>query len=151
MFGIPMANLPSWRRLWRAAASLPESWRACRNRGGAVLCRSYEVFVRSAWRRISACSWHRTSLRDHRATTFRSYFTHRSKNLSLDDVVRKWTLPALRGWRPGNGKRRVAPCQVFKLAFAGIAGMIAIKLCRPRQLADCRRSAARPSSGCSAT
>ena len=27
-------------------------------------------------------------------TTFRSYFTHRSKNLGLNDVVRKWTVPS---------------------------------------------------------
>jgi len=61
-------------------------------------------------------------------TTFRSYFTHRSKNLSLDDVVRKWTLPAVAGVATGATVAAVAPATVFKLAFAGIAGMIAIKL-----------------------
>ena len=34
-------------------------------------------------------------------TTLRSYFTHRSKNLGLDDVVRKWTLPAIAGVATG--------------------------------------------------
>jgi uncharacterized protein len=61
-------------------------------------------------------------------TTFRSYFAHRSKNLSLDDVVRKWTLPAVAGVATGATVAAVAPATVFKLAFAGIAGMIAIKL-----------------------
>src|SRR6266852_4476155 len=34
-------------------------------------------------------------------TTLRSYFTHRSKNPGLDDVVRKWTLPAIAGVATG--------------------------------------------------
>jgi uncharacterized protein len=55
-------------------------------------------------------------------TTLRSYFTHRSRNLGLDDVVRKWTLPAI------AAVAAVAPAAVFKVAFAGIAGIIAVKL-----------------------
>jgi uncharacterized membrane protein YfcA len=61
-------------------------------------------------------------------TTLRSYFTHRSKNLGLDDVVRKWTVPAIAGVMTGAAVAAVAPAAVFKAAFAGIAGVIAAKL-----------------------
>jgi uncharacterized protein len=61
-------------------------------------------------------------------TTLRSYFTHRSRNLGLDDVVRKWTLPAIAGVATGAAVAAVAPAAVFKVAFAGIAGIIAVKL-----------------------
>jgi len=61
-------------------------------------------------------------------TTFRSYFTHRSKNIGVDDVVRKWTLPAIAGVATGAAVAAVAPATVFKVAFAVIAGVIAIKL-----------------------
>src|ERR1700684_4060247 len=30
-------------------------------------------------------------------TTFRSYFAHRAEGIGLDDVVRRWTLPAIAG------------------------------------------------------
>jgi uncharacterized membrane protein YfcA len=61
-------------------------------------------------------------------TTFRSYFTHRSKNLALDGLVRKWTLPAIAGVATGSAIAAVAPAAVFKVAFAVIAGVIAVKL-----------------------
>ena len=61
-------------------------------------------------------------------TTLRSYFTHRRKNLGLDDVVRKWTLPAIAGVATGAAVAAVAPAAVFKVAFAAIAGIIAVKL-----------------------
>jgi uncharacterized membrane protein YfcA len=61
-------------------------------------------------------------------TTFRSYFTHRSKNVGLNDVVRKWTLPAIAGVATGSALAAVAPSAVFKVAFAVIAGVIAVKL-----------------------
>lgn len=61
-------------------------------------------------------------------TTFRSYFTHRSKNVGLDDVVRKWTAPAIAGVATGAAVAAVAPAAVFKMAFAVIAGAIAAKL-----------------------
>ena len=61
-------------------------------------------------------------------TTFRSYFTHRSKNLGLDDVVRQWTLPAIAGVATGAAVAAVAPAAVFKVAFAAIASVIAVKL-----------------------
>src|SRR5712691_10507262 len=61
-------------------------------------------------------------------TTFRSYFTHRSEGIGLDDVVRKWTLPAVAGVMTGAAVAAVAPASVFKVAFAVIASVIAAKL-----------------------
>jgi uncharacterized membrane protein YfcA len=61
-------------------------------------------------------------------TALRSYAAHRSKNIGLDDVVRKWTLPAIGGVATGAAIALVAPALVFKVAFAIIAGVIAIKL-----------------------
>jgi len=61
-------------------------------------------------------------------TTFRSYFTHRSEGIGLGDVVRKWTLPAIAGVATGAAIAAVAPAAVFKLAFAIIASVIAVKL-----------------------
>src|SRR5215475_7109107 len=45
-------------------------------------------------------------------TTLRSYFTHRGKNLGLDDVVRKWTVPAIAGVATGAAVAAVAPAAV---------------------------------------
>ena len=61
-------------------------------------------------------------------TTFRSYVTHRSEGIGLDDVVRKWTLPAIAGVATGAAIAAVAPAAVFKAAFAVVAGVIAAKL-----------------------
>jgi len=61
-------------------------------------------------------------------TTFRSWFTHRSKNAGLDDVVRRWTLPAIAGVVTGVAVASVAPAAVFKAAFAVVTGVIAAKL-----------------------
>src|SRR5215831_8637366 len=66
-------------------------------------------------------------------TTFRSYFTHRSKNLGLDDVVRQWTLPAIAGVATGAAVAAVAPAAVFKVAFAAIASVFAVKLLFSRE------------------
>jgi uncharacterized protein len=66
-------------------------------------------------------------------TTLRSYFTHRRKNLGLDDVVRKWTLPAIAGVATGAAVAAVAPASVFKGAFAAITGIIAAKLLFDRE------------------
>jgi uncharacterized protein len=60
-------------------------------------------------------------------TTLRSYFAHRSKNLGLDDVVRKWTLPAVAGVTTGAAVAVVAPASAFKAAFAVIAAVVAVK------------------------
>jgi uncharacterized membrane protein YfcA len=61
-------------------------------------------------------------------TTFRSYFAHRAKGIGLDDVVRKWTLPAIAGVATGAAVAAVAPAAGFKAAFAVIASVIAAKL-----------------------
>jgi uncharacterized membrane protein YfcA len=61
-------------------------------------------------------------------TTLRSWFTHRSKNPGLDDVVRRWTLPAIAGVATGVAIATVAPAAVFKTAFAAVASVIAVKL-----------------------
>jgi uncharacterized membrane protein YfcA len=98
--------------------------------GGAVIVPVlYEVFGAfgvTADVRMQLCIG--TSLAIIVPTTLRSYFAHRSKNLSLDDVVRKWTVPAVAGVATGATIAAVAPSAVFKVAFAVIAGVIAVKL-----------------------
>jgi uncharacterized membrane protein YfcA len=69
-----------------------------------------------------------TSLAIIAPTTFRSYFTHRAEGIGLDDVVRKWTLPAIAGVATGAAVAAVAPAAVFRVAFAVIASAIAAKL-----------------------
>jgi uncharacterized protein len=66
-------------------------------------------------------------------TTLRSWFTHRSKNPGLDEVVRRWTLPAIAGVVTGVAIATVAPAVVFKVAFAVIAGVVAVKLLFSRE------------------
>jgi uncharacterized protein len=61
-------------------------------------------------------------------TTFRSYFTHRTQEIGLDDVVRQWALPAVAGVATGAAIAAVAPAAVFKASFALIAGLISVKL-----------------------
>jgi uncharacterized protein len=98
--------------------------------GGAVIVPVlYEVFGAfgvPADIRMQLCIG--TSLAIIVPTTLRSYFTHRSKNLGLDDVVRTWTVPAIAGVATGAAIAAVAPAAVFKVAFAVIAGVIAAKL-----------------------
>jgi uncharacterized protein len=98
--------------------------------GGAVIVPVlYEVFGAfgvAADVRMQLCIG--TSLAIIVPTTLRSYFAHRSNNLGLDDVVRKWTLPAIAGVATGAIVAAVAPAAVFKLAFALIAGVIAVRL-----------------------
>jgi uncharacterized protein len=61
-------------------------------------------------------------------TTFRSYFAHRAEGIGLHDVVRQWTLPAIAGVATGSALAAVAPAAVFKVAFAVLASLIAVKL-----------------------
>lgn len=61
-------------------------------------------------------------------TTLRSWFKHRSENRALDDLVRRWTLPAVAGVVTGVAIATVAPAAVFKAAFAAVAAVIAVKL-----------------------
>jgi uncharacterized protein len=98
--------------------------------GGAVIVPVlYEVFGALAVPedvRMQLCIG--TSLAIIIPTTLRSWFTHRSKNPGLDDVVRKWTLPAIAGVATGVAIATVAPAAVFKAAFAAVASVIAVKL-----------------------
>jgi uncharacterized protein len=61
-------------------------------------------------------------------TTLRSWFTHRAKNPGLDEVVRRWTLPAIAGVATGVAIATVASAAVFKAAFAAVASLVAVKL-----------------------
>jgi uncharacterized membrane protein YfcA len=61
-------------------------------------------------------------------TALRSWATHRAGNPGLDEVVRKWTPPAIAGVATGVAVATVAPAAVFKAAFAAIAGVVAAKL-----------------------
>jgi uncharacterized membrane protein YfcA len=61
-------------------------------------------------------------------TNLRSYLAHRSMKMALDDVVRKWTLPAVAGVATGAAIAMVAPPAVFKMAFAVIAAVVAFRL-----------------------
>ena len=98
--------------------------------GGAVIVPVlYEVFGALAVPedvRMQLCIG--TSLSVIIPTTLRSWFTHRSKNSGLDDVVRRWTLPAIAGVATGVAIATVAPAAVFKAAFAAVASVIAVKL-----------------------
>jgi uncharacterized membrane protein YfcA len=61
-------------------------------------------------------------------TNLRSYVTHRPRDLVLPEVVRLWAIPAVVGVAVGSFAAAFAPAFVFKLAFAIIAGFIALKL-----------------------
>ena len=69
-----------------------------------------------------------TSLAIIGPTTIRSYRAHRAEGLMLTEVVRSWTLPAILGVAMGAVIASFAPAGVFKLAFALIASMIAVRL-----------------------
>lgn len=97
--------------------------------GGVIVPVLYEVFRALGVAediRMQLCVG--TSLAIIIPTTFRSYFTHRSEGIDLEDVVRKWTLPAIAGVATGAAVAAFAPAAVFKVAFAVIASVIAAKL-----------------------
>jgi uncharacterized membrane protein YfcA len=97
--------------------------------GGIIVPVLYEVFRAlgvSEDVRMQLCIG--TSLAIIVPTTFRSYFTHRAEGIGLDSVVRLWTIPAIVGVATGAAIAAVAPSAVFKVAFAIIAALIAIKL-----------------------
>jgi uncharacterized protein len=97
--------------------------------GGIIVPVLYEVFRAlgvSEDVRMQLCIG--TSLAIIVPTTFRSYFTHRAEGIGLDGVVRLWTIPAIIGVATGAAIAAVAPAAVFKVAFAIIAALIAIKL-----------------------
>jgi uncharacterized membrane protein YfcA len=97
--------------------------------GGVIVPVLYEVFRAlgvSEEIRMQLCVG--TSLAIIVPTTFRSYFAHRAEGIGLHEVVRLWTIPAVVGVVSGAAIAAVAPGAVFKVAFAVIAAVIAIKL-----------------------
>src|SRR6202035_1180950 len=115
MFGIPIGELAI------LAAAIAG--------GGVIVPVLYEVFRAlgvSEDIRMQLCIG--TSLAIIVPTTFRSYFTHRAEGIGLRDVVRRWTVPAIAGVATGAAVAAVAPPAVFKVAFAVIASVIAVKL-----------------------
>src|SRR4029079_13670979 len=60
--------------------------------------------------------------------TIRSYLTHRAKGMVLNDVIRRWTVPAVAGVAVGSGIAYFAPSAVFKVVFMVTMTVIAIKL-----------------------
>jgi uncharacterized membrane protein YfcA len=69
-----------------------------------------------------------TSLAIILPTTLRSYLAHRAKGLVLREVVRSWTAASVFGVATGSFIAAKAPPEVFKLAFALIASLLAAKL-----------------------
>ena len=61
-------------------------------------------------------------------TTIRSYLTHRAKGMVLNDVIRRWTVPAVAGVAVGSVIAYFAPSAVFKVVFMVTMTVIAIKL-----------------------
>lgn len=61
-------------------------------------------------------------------TALRSYRAHRARGLVIPEVLRVWTVPAVIGVVLGSLAAAFAPADLFKAAFAAIAGLIAAKL-----------------------
>lgn len=61
-------------------------------------------------------------------TAVRSYRAHRARGFVLPGVLRIWTWPSVAGVAVGALAAAFAPPGLFKIAFAGIAGIIAAKL-----------------------
>lgn len=61
-------------------------------------------------------------------TTIRSYLAHRAKGAVIPEIARRWALPAIAGVTVGAVTAGLAPAAVFKLSFAIVAVIIAIKL-----------------------
>jgi uncharacterized membrane protein YfcA len=61
-------------------------------------------------------------------TTVRSYLTHRAKDVVIAYVLRRWTIPSVVAVAAGALAAAFAPAAFFRLAFAVIAGLIALKL-----------------------
>jgi uncharacterized protein len=69
-----------------------------------------------------------TSLAIIAPTTLRSYLAHRARGAVLEDVLRLWRIPTVIGVMVGATAAAFAPANLFKGAFAVIAGTIATKL-----------------------
>jgi uncharacterized membrane protein YfcA len=60
-------------------------------------------------------------------TTIRSYVTHRAKGAVIDEVLRRWAVPAVIGVIIGSIIAAFAPSAVFKLAFVAVATFVGIR------------------------
>ena len=69
-----------------------------------------------------------TSLAIMVPTNIRSYAAHRASGAVLTNVVRQWTPGIIVGIAIGSAIATVAPSPVFKIAFAVVGGIIAVKL-----------------------
>jgi uncharacterized membrane protein YfcA len=61
-------------------------------------------------------------------TNVNSFLAHRARGAVLMDVVRTWTVPAIIGVAVGSIVAALAPGAVLKIAYAGIASAIGLKL-----------------------
>lgn len=61
-------------------------------------------------------------------TTIRSYIAHRAIGAVLDDVLRRWAIPAVLGVAGGSIIAYFAPSALFKIMFMTVVTAIAIKL-----------------------
>jgi uncharacterized membrane protein YfcA len=60
-------------------------------------------------------------------TTIRSYLAHRAKGAVLDEVLRRWAVPAVLGVALGSVVAAFAPSAVFKLAFVAVATFVGVR------------------------
>jgi uncharacterized membrane protein YfcA len=97
--------------------------------GGVIVPVLYEVFrvleVQESVR-MQLCVG--TSLAIIIPTAIRSFNVHRARGTVLMDVVRAWAIPAVIGVGVGAAIAGFAPGWVFKLTFALIATIIAVRL-----------------------
>ncbi|MGZ5863922.1 MAG: sulfite exporter TauE/SafE family protein [Xanthobacteraceae bacterium] len=97
--------------------------------GGIIVPVLYEVFrVLEVPQGVRMQLCVGTSLAIIVPTAFRSYQAHRVRGAVLADVVRAWTIPAVIGVGVGAAIAGISPGWVFKLTFALIAALIAIRL-----------------------
>ena len=61
-------------------------------------------------------------------TTIRSYLVHRAAGLVIERVMRLWSVPAVVGVAIGATAAAFAPGAIFKVTFAFIACLIAVRL-----------------------
>lgn len=66
-------------------------------------------------------------------TALRSYRAHRARGSVIPGVLRAWTIPAIVGIGVGSAAAAFAPAELFKAAFAAIAGLLAAKLLLGRE------------------
>ena len=131
MFGVPLQELALLAAAIAAGAVLTGLLAGLFGIGGGgvtvpILYEVFRVLGVSEDIRMQLCIG--TSLAIIIPTTFRSYFAHRAEGIGLDDVVRRWTLPAIAGVVTGAAIAAVAPAAVFKAAFAVMTGIISAKL-----------------------